>query len=299
MYSQAAFWITIAHLPKWSISKRNDLIKRICVEKSSSLEEFFALDPTQWEKRFNLNFKDVEALQIAKGLIANNEFLAKSLSEEGCEIIPIISEEYSPCLRNNLNLSYAPSILYIKGDKNILQEKSVAIVGARDANDLALQFTDNVAKKAVERSQVVVSGFARGVDKRALNSVLKYKGKSIIVLPQGIMTFKKGIKDYAKQISDGDVLVLSTFYPKATWNAGFALLRNSYIYGLAEEIFIAQSSEKGGTWSGAIDGLKKGRKVFIREPLQDEKSANHLLIEMGGTPVDIYGNKPVSSNQSW
>ena len=65
-----------------------------------------------------------------------------------------------------------------------------------------------------------------------------------------------------KQIVDGDVLVLSTFFPKAPWKAELAMARNPIIYGLADEIYVAESSDKGGTWSGVVDGLRKNRKIF-------------------------------------
>lgn len=171
-----------------------------------------------------------------------------------------------------------------------MQEKSVAIVGSRSASDISLNFTDNIANLASREYKVVVSGFAKGVDKQALDSAIKYKGHSIIVLPQGIMTFGSGYKNYYRQIVDGDVLVLSTFFPKAPWRVELAMARNPIIYGLADEIFVAESSEKGGTWSGVIDGLRKNRKIFVRLPEHTEKNANILLIQKGAVAVDFEGN---------
>jgi predicted Rossmann fold nucleotide-binding protein DprA/Smf involved in DNA uptake len=104
------------------------------------------------------------------------------------------------------------------------------------------------------------------------------------------MTFDSGYKKYYKQIIDGNVIVLSTFFPKAPWNVKLAMARNPIIYGLAEEIYVAESSEKGGTWSGVIDGLRKGRKIFVRKPETGEKNANNMLIEKGALPVDMFGN---------
>ena len=60
-------------------------------------------------------------------------------------------------------------------------------------------------------NKVVVSGFAKGVDRQALDSAVNANGKSIIVLPQGIMTFGSGFKQYLKYIIQGKVLVMSAF----------------------------------------------------------------------------------------
>ena len=224
--------------------------------------------------------------------------MAESFFSQGFEIIPITSPEYSKTLKSNLKAAHSPAVLYVKGNKKILDEKSIAIVGSRAASEVALQFTDNIAKNASKEYKVVVSGFAKGVDKQALDSAINYKGQSIIVLPQGIMTFTSGFKNYYKQIIDGDVLVLSTFFPKAPWRAELAMARNPIIYGLADEIYVAESSEKGGTWSGVVDGLRKGRKIYVRKPEPTEKNANNILIQKGAVPVDFNGNEIAKTNDT-
>ena len=230
-------------------------------------------------------------MNAAKAELPNNAFLAEQLQNEGYELIPVTSPDYSQTLKVNLKPNHAPALLYVKGNRQILQEKSVAIVGSRDASDVSLEFTDNIAKKATKEFKVVVSGIAKGVDKQALDSAIKYTGQSIIVLPQGIMTFSSGFKTYYKEIVDGDVLVVSVFHPRAPWKAELAMARNPIIYALADEIYVAESSEKGGTWSGVIDGLRKKRKIYVRKPGAEEENANELLIEKGAIPVDVEGNR--------
>ncbi|MCS6833246.1 MAG: DNA-processing protein DprA [Flammeovirgaceae bacterium] len=287
-YSEIPYWITLSHLPKWGTEKINRLVVKIVHDYQMNLETFFHSE-NEWKNTFNLSDEDVLDLKNAKSELPNNAFLAEDLLSQGFEVIPINSPEYSKILKTNLKLK-APTILYVKGNKQILQENSIAIVGSRDANEISLKFTDNIAKKASEQSKVIVSGFARGVDKQALDSAIKYNGRSIIVLPQGIMTFGSGIRKYYKEITRGDVLVLSTFHPKSVWNTSLAMARNPIIYGLATEIYVAQSSESGGTWAGVMDGLKKGRTILVRKPNHGEKNANLLLIEKGAKAVDFDGN---------
>ena len=83
---------------------------------------------------------------------------------------------------------------------------------------------------------------------------------------------------------------MSFFAPKAPWSVEFAMARNPIIYGMASEIFVAQSDEKGGTWSGVIDGLRKKRPIYVRYPERNETNANLLLIQKGASAVDISGN---------
>jgi len=289
MKSDNTYWITLAHLPKWGFGKINNLVIKFFHEEKISIEEFFNLQESVWSSRYELNSKDISDLQTAKSELPANAFLVENLLNQGYQLVPITSPEYSKTLKQNLKIAHSPTLLYLKGNSQIIQEKSIAIVGSRAAEEKSLGFTDNIAQMASKNHKVVVSGFAKGVDKQALDSTLRFQGQSIIVLPQGIATFNSGFKTYYKQIVDGNVLVLSTFHPNAGWSAGLAMARNPIIYGLADEIFVAESGDKGGTWSGVIDGLRKGRKIFVRIPEPDEKNANELLIQKGAIPVDSNG----------
>jgi len=308
MNTEAAYWMALTHeLPAWSFSdkagwKNEDkmnLIIQFYHDKKMSITDFFGLSEKSLQDDFQLNERQINDLQKIKPSLANYAFLAENLQNSGIEVIPVISSEYSKTLKENLKKS-APPVLYIKGNKKILQEKSIAIVGSRDASEVALQFTDNIAKSASKRYKVVVSGFAKGVDKQALDSAIACKGQSIIVLPQGIMTFESGFKTYYKQIIDGDVLVLSVFHPKAGWGKELAMARNPIIYGLAKEIYVAESKSSknrqgietnGGTYAGVMDGLKKGRTVYVRKPDASEKNDNDFLIQSGAVAVNFNGDK--------
>lgn len=289
MNKELTYWLALAHVPKIKTKKKNEIIVQL-FEQGKSVIDFFESEYSGWEDIYKLNKSEVELFLEAKKELSNYAFMVEDLLEQGYNILPITSQDYSPTLKKNLGRSYAPPVIYTKGNLQIMKEKSVAIVGSRKANDISLEFTDNVAKNASKDYKVVVSGFAKGIDKQALDSALKYKGQSIIVLPQGIATFQSGFKKYYKQIIDGDVLVLSAFYPKAPWSVQLAMARNPIIYGLASEIYVAESSEKGGTWSGVMDGLRKGRMIYVRKPNPREKNANIILISKGGKAVDIAGN---------
>ena len=285
MENELTYWVALAHTPTIWTKRKNEIIV-YCFNHGKTIADFF-----ESENFLGMELKQEEhnLLMQTKNELANYAFLVEELLNQGYSIIPITSNEYSQTLKTNLKYN-APIILYTKGNKQILQEKAIAIVGSRNANDRSLQFTDNVAKKASSEYKVVVSGFAKGVDKQALDSALNYKGQSIIVLPQGITTFASGMKKYYRQIIEGDVLVLSVFHPKSPWSVDLAMARNSIIYGLASEIYAAQSDDKGGTWSGVTDGLKKGRIVYVRMPEKNEKCANMTLINMGAEAVDMDGN---------
>ncbi len=288
-YIDKTYWIAVAHLPKWTIERTNRFIIQIIHENKMSWADFFELDKKGWKELFAFTEKELSDLEYAKNDIPRLAFIAEQLQNEGFQIVPINSSDYPVVLKENLKIKSSPPVLYIKGRKGLLQEDAVAIVGSRKAGAKALEFTDHVAKKSVKEFKVVVSGFAKGVDKQALDSTIEANGKSIIVLPQGILTFQSGFKKYYEPIVNGDVLVLSTFFPKAGWDVGLAMARNAYIYGLAKEIYVAESDSKGGTWEGVMDGLKRQRKIYVRYPEPKEKNANLKLVELGALSVNMDG----------
>lgn len=289
MKQEYAYWMALAHTERMRTVRKNELIVRCCYEKQLNLSDFFHFDVSKWRDEFELSEEEIGWLKNAKSELPNYSFLAEDLLEQGYDLIPILSPDYPKTLKANLKKTYSPPLIYTKGNKRLLQGMSVAIVGSRNAGCISLDFADNVAQKAVAEGKTVVSGYAKGVDKQALDSALKYGGKSIVILPQGITTFASGFKALYKEIVQGKVLVLSAFPPKSPWSSGLAMARNPIIYGMAHEIYVAESDSKGGTWSGVIDGLRKMRTIYVRQSLPEEKNANEVLIQKGAIPVSLQG----------
>lgn len=280
--------MTLALIPKMWTKRKNEIYVKCFQNKPQiSIIDLFE-DSSTWEI-VGLNEIEKSQFEEARKQLANNSFLVEELIAQGYDVLPITHSDYPKILKNNLKFG-APTVIYTKGNKSLLQEPSIAIVGSRSADAKSLTFTDNIAKKAAAENKAVVSGFAKGVDRKALDSAVDANGKSIIVLPQGIMTFGSGFKQYFKHIAQGRVLVMSIFAPRAPWSVEFAMARNPIIYGMASEIYVAQSDDKGGTWSGVIDGLRKQRPIYVRYPEKNENNANLFLIQKGASAVDILGN---------
>ncbi len=292
---ELTYWVTLSMIPKIWTKRKNEIFVNCYLHKLNriSIIELFE-DSSLW-KEIGMSEDEMLLFEEAKKQLANNSFLIDDLLAQGYDVIPLISDEYPQSLKDNLKQG-APTVIYTKGNKELLRTTAIAIVGSRKADMVSLEFTDNIAKKGVSEQKVIVSGFAKGVDRQALDSALNAGGKSIIVLPQGIKTFTSGYKQYYKPILHGNVLVISTFFPSSPWSVELAMARNSIIYGMANEIFVAQSDEKGGTWSGVIDGLRKGRKIYVRCPDRVENNANLKLIQKGAQAVDMFGRIRTSNS---
>lgn len=293
---ELTYWVTLALMPKiWTRRKNEIYVKCFKHNPQISIINLFE-DKSCWDE-LSLTNEEKELFCAAYEQLPNNSFMVEDMLSQGYDILPIHCDEYPKMLKKNLGKA-APTVIFTKGNKELFNDSSIAIVGSRNADKMSLQFTDNVAKRVSASKGVVVSGFAKGVDRQALDSTLDSGGKSIIVLPQGIMTFTSGFRQYYKHIIQGHVLIMSSFAPKAPWSKEFAMARNPIIYGMASHIYVAQSDDKGGTWSGVIDGLRKNRTIYVRWPETGEKNANVQLIQKGAIAVDINGNiiKPDAEN---
>jgi DNA processing protein len=262
------------------VKKLNGLgITAKCINSEQTQEENTEIIEDAKQGKIKILYIAPERQENSEWLEATQQMKLSMVVVDEAHCISVWGHDFRPAFRHIIKLV------------KLLPAGLPVLATTATATEVSLKFTDNIAKLASKEYKVVVSGFAKGVDKQALDSAINYKGQSIIVLPQGIMTFNSGFKTYYKQIVDGDVLVLSTFFPKAPWKAELAMARNPIIYGLADEIYVAESSEKGGTWSGVIDELRKGRVIYIRKPQLNEKNANNILISKGAVPVDFEGLK--------
>lgn len=296
--TELPYWLAISHLPRWRMEKKNDLVIEILPNKlkevGCTLEEFFNLSEQEYALKYGLSPKEIKDLLDQKAYLPAYSFKVNEIFRKDLNIITLADPTYPPLLKKHLKKKKSPTVIYTWGDLNIFNLDAVAIVGSRDASQDSLNFVDRYCQDLAASNKVVVSGFARGVDRQSLDSILANNGKAIAVLPQGILSIKNEFVPYYNAILNGNLLVMSAFAPDAMWSKGLAMARNAYIYGLANEIIVAQSSTKGGTWEGAIAGLKEKQNIKVYYPfnhlaslngLEDAKRAADELIKLGATAI--------------
>lgn len=298
--NELPYWMALAHLRGMETKDKMEIVVQ-CYNNDKCLSDFFKAEDAEKENSYGLSPKFINAINASFSTIPNYAFMAESLLEQGYEITTVRDSIYPKALKHHLKYK-SPLILYTKGNKDLLSKEATAIVGSRKVGAKALSFTDYISRKECSEGKVIVSGFAKGVDRQALDSALACNGSSIVVLPQGITTFISGFKQLYKYVIGGQVLILSYFPPNAGWSKELAMARNSVVYALADKIYVAESSDKGGTWSGVLDGLKRQRKegeeisIYVRVPEESEKNANKDLITAGAKAVDAKGKEVKAEN---
>lgn len=176
----------------------------------------------------------------------------------------------------------APPVLFGAGNMGLLRGGGLAVVGSRNADKEAETFAGEVAAWAAAGRMPIVSGGARGVDQLAMAAALEAGGTVIGVLADSLLRASVS-RDARSAIAEERLLLVSPYHPKAGFSVGTAMARNKLIYALADfGLVVSTDFEKGGTWAGASEELKRkdGRPIFVR--LEGEvPEGNRKLIRLG------------------
>jgi DNA processing protein len=179
--------------------------------------------------------------------------------------------------------SKLPPILSLKGNIDLLKEPSVGFCGSRKASQKGINVAIDCVEQVVKnKGWVIVSGYAAGIDMTTHRAALLSGGKTIIVLPEGIMRFR--IKKELKEIWDWNrVLVVSQFLPDAAWSVGKAMERNRTIIGLSAAMILIEAKAKGGSMAAGQETLKLNRPLFapVYQGMPESAVGNRILISKG------------------
>lgn len=111
---------------------------------------------------------------------------------DGDVIITKKGDEIYSRLLNTTN--EASPFLFLKGNVDLLNEKSVCVVGSRNASADSMKKTERIVKSLVQRNIVINAGLAKGIDTAAHTSALKHGGKTIAVIGTPINQYYPKIK---------------------------------------------------------------------------------------------------------
>lgn len=230
-----------------------------------------------------LSLSDEEAERISH-LLQRSGSLAIELERQaslGIQVLTRADVDYPARYRQRLKES-APSVLFYAGEKALLGQPGIAVVGSRHLDEAGQACAEFVGNACGLSGLVLYSGGAKGVDTLSMNAALAARGTAVGILADSL---EKTIRDPENRaaISRGDLCLATPYSPSAPFSVGTAMGRNKLIYTLADyAVVVASDAEKGGTWAGATEALRaKWIPVFVLEhPAMPE--GNKRLIQKGG-----------------
>ncbi|MGK7937556.1 MAG: DNA-processing protein DprA [Xenococcaceae cyanobacterium] len=248
------------------------------------------LDSTIQDKLPQLEINQLESHRIL-ALLNRGVMLGLAVEKwtnQGLWIIGRGDREYPQALKDRLRYQ-APAILYGVGNQQLLSQGGLAVVGSRNADNTALEYTERLAYNCAQQGIQVISGGAKGVDRASMLSALEMGGTVIGVMANSLA--KTAIdKKYRTRIQEGKLTLISTYDPDVGFSVGNAMGRNKYIYALADyALVISSTANKGGTWAGATEALAKIKDVPVLVRIEENTElGNQKLLAKGAIPLKKY-----------
>ncbi len=202
----------------------------------------------------------------------------------GIWVLSRSDQEYPHLLKQRLKEN-SPPLLFGCGNKKLLNQGGIAVVGSRKITADDRAFTTDFAKKAASMGQSIISGGAKGVDETAMLGALEAGGNAIGMMANSLLPASVSQK-WRDALMDNRLVLISPFYPEAGFNVGNAMARNKYIYGLSNSALVVFSAKKGGTWTGALENIKKAWVPLWVKSTDDPHAGNNDLVGLGGLCCD-------------
>lgn len=189
-----------------------------------------------------------------------DRILAKT-ERTGAQIMTFWDDDYPALLREIYD---PPIMLWIRGDRSVLDTHSISIVGTRKAGKYGRRMADKFARALVEQGLTVVSGLAYGIDGVAHRATIKAGGKTVAALGSGIdWIYPEDHIGLAEKIVETGGAVISEFPLGTKPDMGNFPVRNRIVSGMSYGTLVVESGINGGSMITAKSALDQNREVFV------------------------------------
>lgn len=217
-----------------------------------------------------------KSIKICSLAQAEEEFYA--CEEKKVKILSYLDHDFPLLLKNTDD---CPPLLFCLGNTSLLNGKTMAIVGSRNASANGLRFAYKIAKELAEAKYVVVSGFARGVDNAAHKASVDYS--TIAVLAGGVDHIypPEQVELYHEIVEKG--LIVAELPLGAIPKPQNFPQRNRIISGVSMGVAVIEASLKSGSLITAKYAIQQNREVFAVPgfPLDPRYQGNNSLLKQG------------------
>jgi DNA processing protein len=190
------------------------------------------------------------------------------------------------------------ALLYYRGWWDLVNSRSVAVVGTRTPSEDGLKRARKLVKALVKDGFTIVSGLAKGVDRAAHETAIEEGGRTIAVIGTPIShSYPAENRDLQEKIAQ-EFLLISQVPIKRWQNQGpkqnriFFPERNITMSALTEATIIVEAGETSGTLVQARHALKQRRKLFILDSCFTNPNITwpHRFAEEGAIRVRDYAD---------
>ena len=273
--NRTQYWLALKFVPRLATHKKITLVNEHGLQAlfTSSIVSINKLTQKQ-----QVAFKHPDWQKI-DNIIAASEY-CKS------EIILFDDEDYPQLLKQIYD---PPLILFIQGNKKLLNHSQIAIVGSRSASITGRDIAYQIANQLSDNGVAVTSGLALGIDAAAHKGALASSLGTIAVVATGLdQVYPARHRQLAKNILNANGAIISEFLPGTSPKPGHFPKRNRVISGLSLGVVVVEAAIKSGSLITARFALEHNREVFaipgaLSNPLT---KGCHSLIKQGAKLVE-------------
>jgi len=210
---------------------------------------------------------------------------AEQARQVGASFLTIHDSAYPKILKEIFD---PPLLLYVRGDRRLLGELAVGIVGTRRPTAYGKAMAERLATDLAARGLVIVSGMARGVDSCAHRGALHANGKTIAVLGTGMdVPYPAENKKLHSEIAEKGLL-LSEFRLGSFPAPQNFPIRNRIISGLSLGVIVVEAAQYSGSLITARLAMEQNREVYgVPGSVTNKNSwGPHILIKQGAKLVE-------------
>lgn len=180
---------------------------------------------------------------------------------EDTKVITIFDDMYPKKLDSLGNKK--PVILYLRGNMDLLNSDSIAVVGTREPSEHTKNMEEQFVKRLVTYHNVtVVSGLALGCDKIAHEVTLDNSGYTLAVLPGGFNKITpKSNKALADRILANNGLLMTEYAPDTDASKYTFVDRDALIAAMSNGTLVMQCGIKSGTMHTVDAAVKMRRRI--------------------------------------
>lgn len=156
----------------------------------------------------------------------------------------------------------SPILLYTKGKLDLNTEKTISIVGTRDASEYGKKMCENLIADIAEHNVTIVSGLAYGIDIYAHRAAIENNLQTICALAHGLDRIYPAIHKQTaeKMLENGGWL--SDFTSNTIPNRENFPRRNRIVAGISDATIVIESKKSGGSLITADIANSYNRDVF-------------------------------------
>lgn len=252
--NKSQYWIWLSRIDNVGCIKINKLLKYF--KKPEKIWEANEKDLLKVDGIGKETIKQILDIKYRKNLDKIESYMKKN----NIELISIQDNNYPKKLKEIYD---KPIVIFVKGNKELLNLFSLAIIGCRENTQYGEIVARNLSYNIAKRGIVTISGLAKGIDSIAHKSTLDANGKTIAVIGSGIDNiYPKENMQLAEQIiKDGGLIVSEYIIGTEPARMNFPA-RNRIISALSNGVVVIEAKKKSGTMITVDFALEQGKEVF-------------------------------------